>query len=67
MGDELDTMMANLKKAQGLIADVMHAAAKLPAGETADDLYELVESMSDDMAEALTKLEYMAHMARGDA
>ena len=64
--DELETMTANLKKAQGLIADVLHAAEKLPAGETADDFYQLVESLTDYAAEALTKLEYMAHVARMD-
>jgi len=65
MIDELETMTANLRKAQGLIADVLHAAEKLPPGDTADELYELVESLTNDAAEALTKLQYMAQQAKG--
>lgn len=67
MIDELETMTANLRKAQGLIADVLHAAEKLPPSDTADELYELVESLTDDAAEALTKLQYMTHKAKGAA
>lgn len=60
MTDELESMKANLKKAQGFVQDVLSAANKLPAGEAADDFYTAVEEVSDGIDWALERLQVLA-------
>lgn len=60
MTDELETMKANLRKAMGLVQDVLNAANKLPTGEAEDDFYDAVEEVSDGIDWALERLQVLA-------
>jgi len=66
MTDELETMTANLKKAQGLVADVRVAAEKLPNGEGVNNLLDYIENAEGEISEALSALRYMAQSADTD-
>lgn len=61
--EELEKFTANLKKAQGLVQDVLNAANKLPAGEAADDFYTAVEEVGDGIDWALERLQILAQEA----
>lgn len=66
MTDELETMTANLKKAQGFVANVRIAAEKLPNSEGVNNLLDYIENAEDEISEALSALRYIAQSADTD-
>ena len=66
MTDELESMKANLTKAQGLVADVRIAAEKLPNGEGVNNLLDYIENAEGEISEALSALRYIAQNADTD-
>ncbi len=49
MIDELETITANIKKAQGLVSDAQIAVEKLPSGAAVDNLLDAIESTRSEL------------------
>ncbi len=63
MNEHLETMTANLKAAQGKIADAQIAAEKLPPSQASDDLRDAIESTLDELTWALHYIGKVAQQA----